>query len=44
MNAREYMCFIGLNFHASATAISLLAAPEFPIDECLIDLQAGREA
>ena len=34
---------IGLDAHAAAAAISLLASPQFPIDECLIDFESGRE-
>jgi hypothetical protein len=30
--------FVGLNLHTTAAPVTLLAAPEFPVKEPLIDL------
>jgi hypothetical protein len=35
---------IALNFHASAAPVSLLATPEFAVEEGLVDLQSGGHA
>src|SRR5712671_3691304 len=35
---------VSLNLHASAAAKALLPAPEFTIEECLVDVQASRYA
>src|SRR5579862_8302029 len=43
-HAREDMGGIPLNLHATAATVSLLAAPEFAVDECLVDLESGRHA
>src|SRR2546426_6152563 len=35
---------VALDFHATATAVSLLAAPEFAVEEGLVHFQSGGEA
>ena len=35
---------IALDAHASAAAVTLLAPPEFAVDELLIDLHSGGDA
>ena len=43
-DAGEDVGGVCLDFHATAAAVSLLAAPEFAVEERLIDFQAGGDA
>ena len=43
-DAGKDMCGVALDLHAAAAAIALLAAPEFAVDERLIDFQSRRQA
>lgn len=38
------MSCVALDFHTAAAAVSLLAPPEFAIEEILIDFQSGGHA
>src|SRR4029077_17537808 len=40
-HTREDMGGVGFDLHAAAASVALLAAPEFAIEERLIDLQSG---
>src|SRR5579863_734293 len=42
--AGENMSGVALDLHAAAPAVALLAAPEFPVEEGLVDFQSGRHA
>lgn len=43
-DAGEDVGGVGLDLHAAAAAVSLLTAPEFAVEELLIDFQAGGDA
>jgi two-component system, NarL family, response regulator NreC len=44
MNAGKYVGCISFDLHPAATAIALLTAPKFPVDELLVHLKAGGQA
>ena len=44
VHAREKVGAIGFDFHSTAASEALLAAPEFAVDEFLIDGQAGGQS
>jgi hypothetical protein len=43
-HAGKDVCSVRLDAHAAAAAISLLAPPQFTIDECLIDFESSWES
>src|ERR1035437_10849824 len=42
MHAGKNVRGIALNTHPAAASVALLATPEFPVEECLVDRHPGR--